>query len=64
MDAPGQAGPHDLEAARIEDELQQEMSRSSRRGRHIRIESGHLIPLEKPAAVIDAVRIVLDTPKE
>jgi pimeloyl-ACP methyl ester carboxylesterase len=61
---PERAETRDIEAARIEDELQEEMSRFSRRGKHVRIDSGHLIPLEKPAAVIDAVRMVLGTPKE
>jgi hypothetical protein len=53
----------DIEAARVEDELQQEMSRFSRRGKHVRVDSGHLIPLEKPEVIIDAVRTVLRTPK-
>jgi pimeloyl-ACP methyl ester carboxylesterase len=61
---PEKPETRDIEAARIEDELQQEMSRFSRRGKHIRIDSGHLIPLEKPEAVIDAVRMVLGTAKQ
>ncbi len=36
------------EAARVEGELQTELSRFSRNGKHIRVDSGHLIPLENP----------------
>jgi hypothetical protein len=61
---PERADPRDIETARIEDELQEEMSRFSRGGKHVRVDSGHLIPLEKPAAVIDAIRTVLGTPKK
>ena len=60
---PEKPETRDIEAARIEDELQEEMSRFSRRGKHVRVDSGHLIPLEKPEVVIDAVRTVLGTPK-
>ncbi len=40
--------------------MQAEMSRFSRRGKHVRVESGHLIPLEKPEVIVDAVRTILD----
>jgi len=56
---PEKPEPRDIEAARIEDELQEEMALFSRNGQHARVDSGHLIPLEKPKAVIDAVRTVL-----
>jgi pimeloyl-ACP methyl ester carboxylesterase len=56
---PDEPESRDIEAARMEDELQQEMSRFSRRGKHVRVDSGHLIPLEKPEVIIDAVRTVL-----
>ena len=61
---PDEPEPQDIEAARIEDELQQEMSRFSRRGKHVRVDSGHLIPLERPEVIIDAVRMVLGTVKQ
>lgn len=61
---PDKPESHDVEAARIEDELQQEMSRFSRRGKHVRVDSGHLIPLERPEVVIDAVRTVLGIVKQ
>lgn len=47
------------EAARIEDELQSEISRFSRNGQHIRIDSGHMIPLEKPGAIAGAISEIL-----
>ena len=52
-------GPRQAEAARIEDELQSEMSRFSRKGKHVRVDSGHLIPLEKPDAIVSAIREIL-----
>jgi pimeloyl-ACP methyl ester carboxylesterase len=58
-DLSPQSGAKEKEAARVEDELQGEMARFSRNGRQIRVDSGHLIPLEKPAVVIDAVREVV-----
>ena len=60
---PDKPEPRDMEAARIEDELQEEISRFSRRGKHVRVDSGHLIPLEKPDVIVDAVRTVLGTLK-
>jgi hypothetical protein len=60
MGVSEEAGPRDLEATRIEDELQEDMARFSRRGKHIRVKSGHLIPLEKPEAVVNAVRAIVD----
>jgi len=56
---PANPERRDIEASRIEDELQAEMSRFSRRGTHVRVESGHLIPLEKPEVIVDAVRTIL-----
>lgn len=47
------------EAARIEDELQTELSRFSRKGKHVQVNSGHLIPLEKPDVIVEAIREVL-----
>jgi hypothetical protein len=47
--------------ARREDERQTKLAGLSSRGRKIDIESGHLIPLENPAAVVDAVRHVILT---
>ena len=54
------AMPANHEAARVEDQLQDEMSRWSRRGKHIRVDSGHMILLEKPGVIVDAVRAVLE----
>ena len=54
----------DLKAARIEDELQDEMARFSRRGRHVRVDSGHLMPFEKPKAIVDAVAEVVTFARE
>jgi hypothetical protein len=55
----GTPGPREAEAARVEDELQSEISRFSRKGRHVRVDSGHLIPLEKPDATVSAIREIL-----
>ena len=33
--------------------------RGSLGGGHVRVESGHLIPLEKPEVIVDAVRTIL-----
>jgi hypothetical protein len=46
-------------AARREDERQTRLAGLSSRGRKVDLESGHLIPLEAPAAVVDAVRHVI-----
>lgn len=61
---PDEPEPRDIEAARVEDELQTEMARFSGNGKHVRIDSGHLIPLEKPEAVIDAVHTVFSAATE
>ena len=53
---PDKPQPQDLEMARIEDELQEEMARFSSRGKHVRVDAGHLIPLEKPEVIVKAVR--------
>jgi pimeloyl-ACP methyl ester carboxylesterase len=53
----------ELASARIENELQNEMAAFSTRGRRIDVPSGHLIPLERPAAVVSAVREVLAAAK-
>jgi pimeloyl-ACP methyl ester carboxylesterase len=45
----------ELEAARVEDELQTEMTRFSRQGQHVRVDAGHLIPLQKPEVIVEAV---------
>jgi pimeloyl-ACP methyl ester carboxylesterase len=55
--------PTEAEAARIEDELQTEISRFSRRGKHIRVDAGHMIPLEKPDAIVNAIREILAAAK-
>jgi hypothetical protein len=47
------------EEARREDERQGRMAGLSSRGQKIDLESGHLIPLENPSAVVDAVRRVV-----
>ena len=50
------------QAARREDERQTRLAGLSSRGHKIDLESGHLIPLEKPSAVADAIRqVVLST---
>ena len=60
----GTPSPREAEAARIEDELQSEISRFSRRGKHVRVDSGHLIPLEKPDAIVSAIREILTLVKQ
>jgi len=47
------------EEARREDERQTRLAGLSSRGKKIDLESGHLIPLENPSAVVDAVRHVV-----
>jgi len=47
------------EEARREDERQARLAGLSSRGEKIDLESGHLIPLENPSAVVDAVRRVI-----
>jgi pimeloyl-ACP methyl ester carboxylesterase len=54
---PGSAD--EIEAARIADELQAEMSRFSRNGKHVRVDSGHMMPLEKPEVIVNAVLEIL-----
>jgi pimeloyl-ACP methyl ester carboxylesterase len=49
------------EEARREDERQIRLAGLSTRGQKIDLESGHLIPLEKSSAVVDAVRRVVFT---
>jgi pimeloyl-ACP methyl ester carboxylesterase len=60
----GTPGPGGAEAARVEDELQSEISRFSRKGKHVRVDSGHLIPLEKPDAIVSAIREILTLLKQ
>jgi pimeloyl-ACP methyl ester carboxylesterase len=55
------AGEEEKEEARREDERQTRLAVLSSRGQKIGIESGHLIPLENPSAVVDAVRHVVLT---
>jgi hypothetical protein len=55
------AGAEEKEEARREDERQTRLARLSSRGQKIGLESGHLIPLENPSAVVDAVRHVVLT---
>ena len=47
------------QAARREDERQTKLAGLSSRGQKIDLESGHLIPLENPSAVADAIRHVI-----
>jgi pimeloyl-ACP methyl ester carboxylesterase len=53
------ASEPEKEEARREDERQTRLARLSSRGQKIDLESGHLIPLENPSAVVDAVRQVV-----
>jgi pimeloyl-ACP methyl ester carboxylesterase len=55
------AGEHEQEEARREGGRQARLAGLSSRGQQIDLESGHLIPLEKPSAVVDAVRHVVFT---
>jgi hypothetical protein len=49
------------EEARREDERQTRLAGLSSRGKKIDLESGHLVPLENPSAVVDAIRHVVYT---
>src|SRR5262249_8545045 len=53
------AGEQEKEEARREDERQTRLAALSSRGRKIDLESGHLIPLESPVAVVDGSRQVV-----
>jgi len=53
------AGEQEMAEARLEDERQKRLAGISSRGEKIDLESGHLIPLEAPGAVVDAVRKVV-----
>jgi len=53
------AGEEEKEEARREDQRQTKLAGLSSRGYKIDLESGHLIPLENPSAVVDAVRHVV-----
>jgi len=55
------ADEREKEAARREAERQVRLAGLSSRGKQIDLESGHLIPLESPSAVVDAVRRVVFT---
>ena len=55
------ASAQEKEEARREDERQMKLARLSSRGEKIDLDSGHLIPLESPAAVVDAIRHVVLT---
>jgi pimeloyl-ACP methyl ester carboxylesterase len=50
----------ELQSARIEDELQTEMAQFSHRGKRVVIDGGHLIPITRPRAVIEAVHDILN----
>ena len=54
-------GEQEKEEARREDARQTRLAGLSSRGQKIDLESGHLIPLESPSAVLDAVRHVVFT---
>jgi len=56
----------DREANRIwRDELQPELVRLSSRGRQVVVkDSGHMIPLEQPGAVVDGVREVVEQARQ
>ena len=53
------ADEQEKQAARREDERQTRLAGLSSRGQKIDLESGHLIPLENPSAVVDAIRHVV-----
>src|SRR6476660_7170743 len=53
------AGQREWQESRREAERQEKLARLSSRGKHIDVESGHLIPLERPTAIIDAIRDVV-----
>ena len=50
------AAEQEKEEARREDERQIRLAGLSSRGKKIDLDSGHLIPLENPSAVVDAIR--------
>ena len=52
------ATEQEREEARREDERQMRLAGLSSRGKKIDLDSGHLIPLENPSAVVDAIRHV------
>jgi pimeloyl-ACP methyl ester carboxylesterase len=52
------------EEARREDARQARLASLSSRGKKIDVDAGHLIPLERPAVVIDAIRDVVLTARE
>lgn len=53
------ADEREREEARREAERQEKLARLSSRGKHIDVDSGHLIPLERSTIVIDAIRDVV-----
>ena len=53
------ADEQEKQAARREDERLTRLAGLSSRGQKIDLESGHLIPLENPSAVVDAIRHVV-----
>ena len=53
------ADQREREEARREAERQEKLARLSSRGKHIDVDSGHLIPLERSTVVIDAIRDVV-----
>jgi len=56
------AGEEEMADARREDERQTRLAGLSSRGEKIDLDSGHLIPLEAPIAVVDALRKVVLRP--
>jgi pimeloyl-ACP methyl ester carboxylesterase len=58
------ADQKEREEARREEERQMRLARLSSRGKKIDVDGGHLIPLEHPAVVIDAIRDVVDTARQ
>ena len=58
------ADPEERKEARREEERQRKLARLSSRGEKIDVDGGHLIPLEHPAVVIDAIRRVILTARE
>lgn len=52
------AAEQEKELARREDERQRRLAGLSTRGEKLDVDSGHLIPLENPSAVVDAIRYV------
>jgi hypothetical protein len=58
------ADPEEREEVRREEERQRKLAALSSRGKKIDVDGGHLIPLEHPAVVIDAIRRVILTARE